>query len=105
MNEAFESLYQLVFFSCAIALVVLERFRALQYQPVAIARRWISNVGLFLIGGVVSAILLPIGIYAFAEHQPPGVLAQLGLPFFAQLVLTFLLLDFLRYWEHRWFHR
>lgn len=105
MTEQFEILFQLVFFSTAVALVLLERVRALQLQPVRIARRWTSNIGLFLIGSVVSAALLPVGMYAFAQHQPPGLLSRMGLPFAAQLVLTFVVLDLWRYWEHRLYHR
>jgi len=105
MSEGFESLYQLVFFATAVALLLLERVRALQRQPVQIARRWTSNVGLFVIGSVLNTVVLPIGIYAFAQHQPPGLLSRLDLPFAAEVLLTFLLLDLWRYWEHRLFHR
>jgi len=105
MTEEFEILYLLVFLSAAVALILLEQARALQRQPVEIAKRWTSNIGLFLIGNVVNAVVIPIGIYAFAQHQPPGPLSRLDLPFAAQLLLTFLLLDLWRYWEHRWFHQ
>ena len=105
MPEAFESLYQLLFISFAIALVLLERIGALQRERVVVASRWTSNVGLYLIGSVVGAIALPIGIYAFAAAQPPGVLARIELPFAAQLALTFVILDFAWYWEHRLLHR
>jgi len=101
----FEGLYQAVFFGTALALVLLERVRALRRQPVQIARRWASNIGLFVIGSLIDALVLPIGIYAFAQHQPPGLLSRSSLPFAAQLLLTFVLLDFWRYWEHRLFHR
>src|SRR5438046_2201244 len=105
MTEEFETLYQLVSFTAAAALVLMERVRAWQRQPVRMARRWTSNVGLFLIGTVVTAVVIPVGVYAFAQHQPPGLLSKLAFPSAAQLVLTFLLLDFWRYWEHRWFHQ
>jgi hypothetical protein len=49
--------------------------------------------------------VIPVGIYTFALHQSPGPLSRLDLPFVAQLLLTFLLLDLWRYWEHRLFHR
>jgi sterol desaturase/sphingolipid hydroxylase (fatty acid hydroxylase superfamily) len=58
-----------------------------------------------IIGSVVNTLVLPIGIYAFAQHQAPGLLSRLNLPFAAELLLTFLLLDLWRYWEHRLFHR
>jgi exosortase len=105
MTEEFEILYQLVFFATAVALVLLERIGALQRQPVQIARRWTSNIALFVIGSVVNTLVLPIGIYAFAQHQAPGMLSRLGLPFTVELLLAFLLLDLWRYWEHRLLHR
>lgn len=104
MAEKFEFLYQLVFFSAVVLLVLLEWVGTFQRQPVQIAKRWTSNIGLFLIGGIVTGLVIPVGIYAFALDQPPGVMARLELPFAAQLLLTFLLLDLWRYWEHRLFH-
>jgi len=81
MTEEFETLYQLVFFTAAVALVLMERVRAWQRQPVRMARRWTSNIGLFLIGTVVTAVIIPVGIYAFAQRQPPGLMSELALPF------------------------
>lgn len=105
MTETFESLYQLVFLSLALTLALLERVGALRRQPVQLARRWPSNIGLFLIGSVATTILLPAGLYAFAQHRPPGLLSRLELPFAGELLLTFVFLDLWRYWEHRVFHR
>ncbi len=105
MTEAFESVYALVFFSTAIALLLLERRRRWQRQPVAIARRWTSNLGLFVIGSVVTGLVFPVGVIALAEHRSAGPLERLGLPFALELVATFLLLDLWRYWEHRVWHR
>ena len=105
MTQEFEILYQLAFLGTAISLVLLERFRALQRQRVQIARRWTSNIGLFVIGTVVDTLILPIGIYAFALHQAPGLVSRMRLPFAVELLLTFLVLDLWRYWEHRFFHR
>ena len=105
MTEAFEVLSLLVFLSAALALVLLEQIRVIQRQRVGVARRWTSNIGLFLIGNLFTGVVIPIGVYAFAQQQPPGPLARLDLPFAAQLLLTFLLLDFWRYWEHRLFHQ
>jgi len=105
MTQEFGTLYQLVFPGTAVALVLLERVRALQRQPVQIARRWTSNIGLFIIGSVVDTLVLPIGIYAFALSQAPGFVSRMGLPFAIEVLLTFLVLDLWRYWEHRFFHR
>ena len=48
---------------------------------------------------------MPVSIYSFAAHQPPGLVSHAGLPIAIEFLLTFLLLDFWRYWEHRLFHR
>jgi hypothetical protein len=71
MTEGFETIHQLAFFSTALSLVLLERVRALRCHPVQIARRWTSNIGLFLIGSTANAFVIPIGILAFAQNQPP----------------------------------
>jgi exosortase len=105
MTQEFEILYQLVFLGTALSLVLLERVRTLQRQRVQIARRWTSNIGLFIIGTVVDTLVLPVGIYTFALHQAPGFVSRLGLSFAVELLLTFLVLDLWRYWEHRFFHR
>ena len=104
MPTDFERLYPLVFFSTALALIALEQVGALRRQPVSVATRWTSNIGLYLIGGLVAAVALPIGIYAFARDRPPGLVSSLEWPFVAQAALTFLLLDLWKYWEHRAFH-
>src|SRR5690349_11139566 len=100
----FETRYWLVFGSFVLTLLALERVRAVQRMPVRSALRWGSNIGLFVIGGLVSAVLLPIGIVAFAAQQPPGVMSELGIPLAAQVLVTFLLLDLWKYGEHRLFH-
>jgi exosortase len=105
MTQEFEILYQLVFVGTAASLVLMERVRTLQRQQVQIVRRWTSNIGLFIIGSVVDTLVLPVGIYAFALHQAPGFVSRLGLSFVVELLLTFLVLDLWRYWEHRFFHR
>lgn len=105
MTDDFEILYWVAFLATAGLLLMLERVRTLARAPVEIARRWTSNVGLYLIGGAATGLVIPIGIYAHAQAQPPGLLSHLGLPFAAQLVVAFFLLDLWRYWEHRLFHR
>ena len=105
MTEPFETLYPLVFIAAALAFGVLERVRTLQRDPVRMALRWPSNIGLFIIGGVLATTIVPIGIYGFALARPPGPISNSGLPFAAQVLLTFVLLDFWRYWEHRVYHR
>jgi len=104
MSEEFDGLYKLVFFSTVVLLVLLEQFRAFQRREASPDTRWTANVGLFLMSSVVMGLVLPVSMVTFAADQPPGVLARLGLPLAAQVVLAFLFLDFWHYWEHRLFH-
>ena len=105
MTLNFETLYWSAFFATAALLFLLERVRTLQREPVQAASRWASNVGLFLIGGIASAFIIPVGIHAYAEDHSAGAFARLELPFAAQILLAFLFLDIWRYWEHRLLHR
>jgi exosortase len=105
MAEQLGTLHQLAFFAVGAALVLLERVPAFQRHDVVMARRWPSNIGLFLIGSAVGTVLLPLGVYGFAAAQPPGPFEWVGLPYAAQFVITFMFLDLWRYWEHRLLHR
>ncbi|HEY6087268.1 MAG TPA: sterol desaturase family protein, partial [Burkholderiaceae bacterium] len=105
MIERFDSLYLTVFVVTATSLLLLERFRALQRAPVPWAGRWSANLGLLLAGNVLVSLSLPIGAVAFAQAQEPRLLGRLTWPPGALIVLTFLLIDFWRYCEHRLYHR
>jgi len=104
MTVDLDALQRDVFLVTVLALFALERFRALRRHPVPRRWRWTSNIGLFVIGAIAGALILPVGTYAFAARQPPGVLTRLDVPFAAQVIVTFLLLDGWKYWEHRVFH-
>ncbi len=105
MTTEFETYFQLAFLASALALVALELVPACQRRPAQRARRWTTNLGLFAIGSIATGVIVPVGLYAFALNQPPGLLSRPELPLLAQVALTFVLLDFWRYWEHRVFHR
>jgi sterol desaturase/sphingolipid hydroxylase (fatty acid hydroxylase superfamily) len=105
MSADFERLFPLIFLSTALTLLALERVGPLRRGPVSIARRWTSNISLYLIGGLVASAALPIGIYAFARDRPLGLVSGLEWPFVAQAALAFVLLDLWKYWEHRAFHK
>jgi len=105
MADEFNTLYQIVFLSTVGLLVLLERVQAFQRESIQIAGRWTTNIGLLLIGSVITSLLIPVGIYGFAQAQAPGLLARLGVPATVQILLTLLFLDLWRYWEHRLYHR
>ena len=77
----------------------------MQHRAGRLGRRTVSNIGLFLAGNFFTTLLIPVGVYAFALAQPPGLVSGSGLPLAVQWLLCFLMLDLWRYWEHRLFHR
>src|SRR6188768_3797205 len=101
MIEEFDHLYLTVFLVTAGSLLLLERVRSFQRVPVPWAGRWSANLGLLVTGNVLVSLLLPISVVALAQGQEPRFLGRLGWPSGALIVLTFLLIDLWRYWEHR----
>ena len=105
MQGHFETLYQLAFLSAALAIALVERVRVIQRESPFTSRRWTTNIGLYLIGSLAAGVLLPLGVYSFAKKQPLGLISGLELSLALQFVLTFLVLDAWKYWEHRMYHR
>ena len=101
----FETLLLATLFSVGGIFFLLERVPSLQKQRAMFSGRWMTNLGLLIIGGVVLALFFPVGLYAAAKMQPPGLLSSLEISTGIQIVCVFLVLDFWRYWEHRIFHR
>ena len=58
-----------IHFDYRLALMALEQIGTLRRQRVSAATRWTSNIGLYVIGGLVATVVLPIGIYAFARDR------------------------------------
>ena len=104
MIEQFDHLYLTVFLSTAGSLLLLERVRSLQRALVPWAGRWSVNLGLLVAGSVLVSLLLPIGPVALAQGQEPRLLGRLDGPPGALIVLSVLLIDLWRYWEHRLYH-
>ncbi|MES2958938.1 MAG: exosortase [Pseudomonadota bacterium] len=104
MIEQFDHLYLTVFLVTAGSLLLLERVRSLQRVPVPLAGRWSANLGLLVAGNMLVSLVLPISAVALAQRQEPRMLGQLAWPPGALIVLTFMLIDLWRYWEHRLFH-
>ena len=101
----FETILLATLFSVGGILFLLERVPSLQRQRTNVSGRWMTNLGLLIIGGVVLALFFPVDLYATAAMQPPGLLSSLEISTGIQIVCVFLVLDFWRYWEHRIFHR
>ena len=102
MSEEFTRLHQVVFFFAFGLLLVLERIGALQRGRVRVTGRWTTNIGLLIIVGIVGALAIPLTAQSFAYAADHGLLADV--PVLLQVVVTVLLMDMCRYWEHRLFH-
>jgi len=105
VTDDFNTLQSTLFFSMAALLLALEQVPQLQRQATSVASRWTTNIGLMVIASVLVSLAIPMGIYAYGHAHAHEPFAGLGMPVALQVLLTFLILDFWRYWEHRVFHR
>lgn len=71
-------------------------------------RRWPANLAFAVLGTIVSRLVLPGGLAAFAaagEVRGWGLLGAVALPGWAGFALSLVLLDLAIYFQHRIFHR
>jgi sterol desaturase/sphingolipid hydroxylase (fatty acid hydroxylase superfamily) len=89
----------------AVALVEL----LVPRRPLTTSKRsrWFSNIGIVVINTVVLRLLLPagaVGIAMWVQGQGWGLFNHLDLPFWLEVVLSVMLLDFIIYLQHVMFH-
>jgi exosortase len=100
----YENLTGGAFVALGLALLLAERAahgrRALQLPW----NRWLTNLGLFVAGGIASALVFSGSLTGVAAELDGGLVGGLGLPVVVETVAVFLLIDCWRYWEHRLFH-
>tara|TARA_B110000503_G_C7160496_1_gene419441 strand:- start:2136 stop:3872 length:1737 start_codon:yes stop_codon:yes gene_type:complete len=88
----------------AAALLLLERFPRIQRTRVSTQHRWVTNIGLTLLGALLLSILFPVNIAEVITDMPAGRVVGLDMPLLVEIAVVFLLLDFVAYWEHRLMH-
>ncbi|MBE0380232.1 sterol desaturase family protein [Pseudoalteromonas prydzensis] len=96
------------FFSILIIMMLLEWQKPARKSPVKASTRWFANFSLVLISSVAARLIVPIGLTALAIYnteQGIGLFNLLALPMWLVIILSFLLLDMLIYWQHRLFHQ
>jgi len=100
----YENLTGGAFVALGLALLLAERAahggRALQLPW----NRWLTNLGLFVAGGIASALVFSGSLTGVAAELDGGLVGGLGLPVVVEAVAVFLFIDCWRYWEHRLFH-
>jgi sterol desaturase/sphingolipid hydroxylase (fatty acid hydroxylase superfamily) len=70
-------------------------------------RRWTLHGAMWLLGAVLSVLLLrltPVAAAVVSAQKGWGWMPRTGLPGWVLAVLTVLLMDFTKYWSHRLFH-
>ncbi len=95
------------FFGVLVLMMGLEALFPRRVRSLGRARRWPSNIGIVVLDSLLVRALFPmaaVGVAAFAETHGWGLFNALGLPFWAAVVLTVLILDFTVYLQHVMFH-
>ena len=92
-----------IFLTVALAELIAPR-RALATSK---SSRWVGNIGIVFINTILLRILFPagaVGISVWVGHQGWGVFNYLQWPFWLELGLTIIILDFVIYMQHVMFH-
>jgi len=69
--------------------------------------RWVGNIGIVFINAFVLRILFPagaVGISVWIGHQDWGIFNHIQWPFWLEVMLTIIILDFVIYMQHVMFH-
>jgi sterol desaturase/sphingolipid hydroxylase (fatty acid hydroxylase superfamily) len=103
---AFPRLYGNALLLAFTAVALWESFSPRRSETRPTLRRWGHNGILLLLTNIVSFLLrlTPVAVASAAAANPYGVLNRPVVPLVAQIVLAFLALDLLRYFQHRVLH-
>lgn len=95
------------FLAVLLAMAVWEARAPRRALAVPRGRRWPGNLGLVVLGALLVRLLLPVAAVALgakAEAEGFGLLQQVRLPGWAEVVLAVLALDLAIYFQHVLFH-
>ncbi|MBI1244711.1 MAG: sterol desaturase family protein [Alphaproteobacteria bacterium] len=97
-----------IFLGLLAAFALWEALAPRRADPPARTRRWPVNLAFVVLGGLVTRVVLPGGVAAFAASAQAngwGFLAALAIPDWAAFVVSIVALDLAIYFQHRLFHR
>ncbi len=92
-----------IFISILLIMMLAECLFPRKQRTLPRARRWTSNLLLIAIDGIFVKLVFPIvavGVAVMAEQKGWGVLNWTNLPYWAELILTIIILDMMIYWQH-----
>ncbi len=96
-----------VFVSVLVAVAAWELLAPRRAQAHGRRERWPSNLCVVALDSLIVRVLFPagaVGVAIWAEHQGYGLFPLLGLPAWAAIILTVVLLDLAIWAQHRVFH-
>jgi len=92
-----------IFLAVALVELIVPR-RALTTSKTS---RWVGNIGIVFINTFLLRILFPagaVGISVWIGHQDWGIFNHIQWPFWLEVALTIVILDFVIYMQHVMFH-
>ncbi|MBU2979775.1 sterol desaturase family protein [Alteromonas sp. C1M14] len=90
-----------------VVMAVLESYLPARHAPLTRKVRWYGNLGLVVVGALVSRLALPItlvGVALWAQEVHIGAFNLLSVPLWLSIAVGVLTLDLAIYWQHRLFH-
>ncbi|MGQ0698568.1 MAG: sterol desaturase family protein [Panacagrimonas sp.] len=101
-----ELLRPAIFFALLAVIGSAERWYPVRLSDPQRPLRWPSNFGLVALGSVLLMVLQlsSYAVSAWAQVAGFGLFNRTGAPLWIELVLAWLLLDLVIYWQHRAFH-
>lgn len=96
-----------VFFGLFAIFALTEHVRPLRILVLPRQFRWLTNLGLIAAGTALLRLALPVlavGAAWFAENAGIGLFAWVAVPYWAEVLLTLVLLDLFIYAQHVVFH-
>ncbi len=101
-------LYAYVYFGAIIVVALLEAARPRRVPGSILAQRWFGNFSLTIIGTILIRVLFPVfgvGWAVFCTERGLGLLNQVTWPWWLELALTIVVIDFTLYVQHYLLHR
>ena len=96
--------YRVYIFIGLLALLLLIQYFKPFRKIKNIKKHATTNLSLQVLNSIVVFVLVPGGLYLWAQNIQTGVFHSLSLPYWLEFLLSLLIFDLLIYWQHRIFH-
>lgn len=96
------------FVGILVIMMLIEHRDPARQSPIKSSKRWFANFGLVVASSFLARLAVPIGLTTVAIYNQKngiGLFNLIEIPNIAAIILSFLLLDVVIYWQHRLFHR